>query len=285
MRQVQGRYSAKKAAHKAYVRRKYARYQGMKVQADMKLAAYITKHLRQGWSPEQVAGCLVSQSGLRRVSHTAIYAWLRSVHGRQLEAELKKLKKKRGGKKKRMKVLQLEGRVFIDDRPPEIDRRARFGDWEGDFIVSGKGKKTALLVLHERKSRYVLLRKVRHKTAAAVERTLVAMLQPISNFHSLTLDNDIAFVHHQHISDTLGIPLYFCHPYASWQKGGVENTNAHIRRWIPKGADIGAWSDKDIQQIEWWLNTLPRKVLNFKTPEEVMVENGQLIKSFMQFET
>jgi IS30 family transposase len=282
-RKVYGAYSARKANHKAYVKRKYAKYQGMKVNEDMKLAEYITTYLRKGWSPEQVAGRLADEVGFRLVSHTAIYAWLRSVHGRQLESELKKLKRRRKSKKKRAKVVQLEGRVFIDDRPAAVADRRYFGDWEGDFIVSGKGKKTSLLVLHERKSRYVFLRKVRHKTTDIVERTLVEMIRPLQNFRSLTLDNDIAFVHHEKISKEIGIPLFFCHPYASWEKGGVENSNRFIRRWIPKGADIAEWSDEEIQKIEWWMNSLPRKVLGFKTPEEVMMQNGQLIKSFVQF--
>jgi len=282
-RKTNGTYVARKAHHKAYVQRKYAKYQGMKVNEDMKLQEYVTKHLRLGWSPEQVAGRILNRQGIRKVSHTAIYSWLRSVHGRQLESELRLLKKKRKGAKPRKKVVQLEGRVFIDDRPESVDSRAYFGDWEGDFIVSGRGSAAALLVLSERKSKYVFLRKVRHKTAKAVEKTLVEMIQPLANFNSLTLDNDIAFVHHQKISQELGVPLFFCHPYASWEKGGVENANRYIRRWIPKGADIGKWTNKEIQELEWWMNSVPRKILGFKTPEEMMVENGQMIKSWIQY--
>ncbi len=281
-RKVCGAYVARKAHHKAYVKRKYAKYQGMKIREDMKLEEYITKYLRVGWSPEQVAGRIADERGLTPVSHTTIYSWLRSVQGRKIEAELRKFKRKRG-KKKRAKVIELEGRVFIDKRPKSVAARRYYGDWEGDFIVSGRGSKTALLVLHERKSRYVLLRKVKHKTAKAVEKSLVEMIRPLSNFRSLTLDNDVSFVHHEKISEDIGVPLYFCHPYASWEKGGVENSNLYIRRWIPKGADISKWSNKDIQNIEWWMNALPRKIIGFKTPEEVMAQHGQLIKSFVQF--
>lgn len=281
-RKVRGVYVARKAHHKAYVKRKYAKYQGMKINENMKLEEYVTKYLRLGWSPEQISGRIADERKLDPVSHTAIYSWLRSVNGRQLESELRKLKKKRS-KKKRAKVIELEGRVFIDERPKSVGDRRYFGDWEGDFIVSGKGSQTALLVLHERKSRYVLLRKVRHKTAAQVEQTLVDMIQPLKNFRSLTLDNDIAFVHHEKISEEIGAPLFFCHPYASWEKGGVENTNRYLRRWIPKGANIARWSDEEIQNLEWWMNSLPRKILDFRTPEEVMVKNGQIIKSFVQF--
>lgn len=281
-RKVCGAYVARKAHHRAYVKRKYSKYHGMKIAENMKLQEYVTKQLKLGWSPEQISGRIAEERELQPVSHTAIYSWLRSVHGRQLESELRKLKKRRG-KKKRAKILELEGRIFIDERPKSVEKRRYFGDWEGDFIVSGKSGTTALLVLHERKSRYVLLRKVRHKTAAQVEQTLVDMIRPLQNFRSLTLDNDVAFVHHEKISEDIGAPLFFCHPYASWEKGGVENTNRYLRRWIPKGANIAEWSDKDVQNIEWWMNSLPRKILGFRTPEEVMVEHGQLIKSFVQF--
>lgn len=280
-RTVYGIYVARKAHHKAYVKRKYSKYQGMKIRENMKLEQYITKHLKHGWSPEQISGRISEECMLPMVSHTTIYSWLRSVHGRKLEAELKKIKRKRT-KKGRKKVVQLEGRVFIDERPKYVNTREYFGDWEGDFIVSGRGSKTALLVLHERKSRYVLIRKVKHKTTKEVEDTLVDMIKPLTNFKSLTLDNDVSFVHHQKISEELGVPLFFCHPYASWEKGGVENSNLYLRRWIPKGANISKWSDTEIQDLELWMNSLPRKVLDYSTPQEVMVRNKQLVKSFIQ---
>jgi len=280
-RKVNGEYTTLKAHHKAYVKRKYSKYQGMKIRENMKLEQYITKHLKHGWSPEQISGRISEECKLPVVSHTTIYSWLRSVHGRQLESELKNLKRKRN-KKARKKVVRLEGRVFIDDRPKSVDTREHFGDWEGDFIVSGKGSKAALLVLHERKSRYVLLRKVNHKTTREVEDSLVDMIKPLTNFRSLTLDNDVSFVHHEKISKDLKVPLFFCHPYASWEKGGVENSNLYLRRWIPKGSDISRWSNEEILDIELWMNSLPRKVLSFATPEEVMIQNKQLIKSFIQ---
>jgi IS30 family transposase len=274
-------YNARKAHQKAYVARTYAKFEAMKIRKDMKLEQYITTYLRNGWSPEQIAGALAKQRVLEPVSHTTIYKWLRSVYGRRLEAELDYLKQKRK-KKHRQKVVELAGRIFIDKRLKTIGNRARYGDWEGDFIVSGKGKQTVLLVLHERKSRYVLLRKLTQKTAAGVEQALVEMTRDLPHFRSLTLDNDVAFVHHEHISAILGVPIYFCHPYASWEKGGVENSNAYVRRFIPKGSDIGTWSDLEIAEIEQWMNTLPRKVLDFCTPEEVMVQKGQIIKSYVQ---
>jgi len=228
-RKTPSSYIVQKAQHKAYLKRKYSKYQGMKIREDMKLENYITKYLKQGWSPEQISGRLAQECLIPMVSHTTIYSWLRSIHGRQLEAELELIKRKRK-KSSKKKVVQLEGRIFIDERPKSINTREYYGDWEGDFIVSGKGSRTALLVLHERKSRYIIVRKVKHKTTQEVEDTLIKMIKPLTNFKSLTLDNDISFIHHKKISQDLGVPLFFCHPYASWEKGGVENSNLYLRR-------------------------------------------------------
>ncbi|MFZ5341157.1 MAG: IS30 family transposase, partial [Patescibacteria group bacterium] len=94
-------------------------------------------------------------------------------------------------------------------------------------------------------------------------------------FNSLTIDNDISFSKHQELSEMIKAPIYFCHPYHSWEKGGVENLNKLIRRYIPKKTDISQLGDEFIQTIEDKLNHKPRKCLNFKTPYEVMLENNQ----------
>ncbi len=73
----------------------------------------------------------------------------------------------------------------------------------------------------------------------------------------------------------MGIPIYFCHPYHSWGKGGVENTNKLIRQYVPKGSDISQYGDEYIKIIQDKLNNRPRKCLKHKTPNEVMSENNQ----------
>lgn len=161
---VKGAYAPKKANHKAYVRRKYAKYQAMSIVEDMKLREYIeTKLLEEDWSPEQIAGRLAQEAGLAKVSAPTIYKYIRSPYGRQLEYELQLVKQKRKSSKQKWqrKVTALEDRVFIDQRPEAANDRSQFGHWEGDFIVSGKQYgNTSLLVLHERVSRYTLIAKV-----------------------------------------------------------------------------------------------------------------------------
>ena len=274
---VCGEYNPRKAQHKAYVRRKYAKYQGMRIVEDMKLREYIeTKLLVDDWSPEQIAGRLASEAGLKKVSAPAIYKYIRSPYGRQLEYELGLVKKKRqtAKKKHQHKVTALEDRIFIDERSEAVDDRLQFGHWEGDFIVSGKAYgNTSLLVLHERVSRYTLIAKVEARTVAEVENTLAESLKFIGNFESLTLDNDIAFKRHDELSQLIQAPIFFCQPYHSWEKGGVENANRIIRRYVPKGCDIAKYSQRDIWNIQHKINNMPRKILGYKTAKEVYLEH------------
>jgi IS30 family transposase len=197
-----------------------------------------------------------------------------SVYGRPLEQHLRYKGKKRKRSKKQ-KVAQLENRIFIDERPKIVGKRQRFGDWEGDFIVSGKSGKGMLIVLYERKAMYVVIKKLMSRSCSVVNHHVKEITGGFVCFNSLTIDNDISFRKHEELSELLGASIYFCHPYHSWEKGGVENINKLIRQYIPKGSDISKYSDNYIREIETKLNNRPRKSLKYKTPLEVMLKNNQ----------
>jgi len=272
---VRGRYDPRKAQHKAYAKRKYSKYQGMKVVGDSQLRNYIEEGLEKDWSPEEIAGRLKEvDRHIKYASRGAIYKFVYSVYGRLLEQYLRYRGKKRK-RSKRVKVTQLENRVFIEKRPRIVAKKQRFGDWEGDFIVSGKSGKGMLIVLYERKAMYVIIKKITARSCAVVNRYIREMTGGFVCFNSLTIDNDISFRRHEELSGLLGAPVYFCHPYHSWEKGGVENINKLIRQYIPKGSDISGYSDEYIREIETKLNHRPRKSLNYKTPLEVMLKNKQ----------
>lgn len=266
---VAGSYKTTKADHKAYVRRKASKYQCMRIIEDMKLREYIDQCLlEKQWSPEQVAGRIAKETGMTPVSSPSIYKYIRSVYGRQLEYELDLAKKKRK-KRHQRKVTQLEDRVFIDARPEAVSMRQQYGHWEADFMVSGKAYGTSsLLVLHERVSRYTIIRKLSGRTVKEVEDALVDMTKAIGPFKTLTIDNDIAFARHSKLSEIVGAPIFFTHPYHSWEKGGVENANRLIRRYVPKGCDISKFTNQEIQDIQEWMNNMPRKVLDYNTASE-----------------
>ena len=272
-----GAYDPRKAQHKAYVKRKYSKYQGMKVVENSKLRKYIEKKLKENWSPEQIAGRLKNiEKNIKYASRGAIYKFIFSPYGRRLERCLRY--KSRRKSRKYLKVCQLKNRSFIEERPEFTNRRERFGDWEGDFIVSGKRGKESLLVLVERKARYGIFEKIISKSPELVNQKLREMTAGISEFKSLTLDNDICFRKHERLSAALAAPIYFCHPYRAWEKGGVENLNKLIRQYLPKSCNIGRYSGKTIRKIQENLNNRPRKCLNYKTPLEAMLENNQFLK-------
>ena len=238
---------------------------------------YIETKIKQDWSPEAIAGRIEKiDTWIKLISAKGIYKFIYSVYGRNLEKYLAYQGKKKK-QKTAYKTEQLKDRVFIDQRPKIIDKRRRFGDWEGDFIVSGKNGKGVILTLYERKSRYCLLKKFPLQRMELIHQYIFEIISRVV-MNSLTLDNDIVFKKHKELSELLGRPIYFCHPYHSWEKGGVENTNKLIRRYIPKSSDISQYSDEYIQTIQDKLNNRPRKCLKYKTPYEVMAENNQFKK-------
>jgi len=273
------KYNPLKANHKAYVKRKYAKYQGMKIVNNIELRNYVEKKLKEEWSPEQIAGRLKEiDKHIKYASHNAIYKFIHSSYGKIDGNKLTKYLKYRNRKyrKRKSKLKKLQDRTFIDNRPNIINNRERYGDWEGDFIVSGKRGKGVLLVLHERKSRYIIIRKIMSRKTKVVNDYMKNMIGGLIHFESLTLDNDISFTKHKQLSSMLDAPIYFCHPYHSWEKGGVENSNKLIRYYVPKGTDISRFSIENIERIEYKLNNKPRKCLNYKSSLEVMKEEKQL---------
>ena len=160
----------------------------------------------------------------------------------------------------------IKDRASIHDRPEAVETRGEAGHWEGDLIICKRTR--PVLVVHERKSRVTLAARLMGKTAAE---TISAMLAVFSRVHprlrkSITFDNDTAFAQHGLLRTMRDMATWFCDAYASWQKGGIENANGRLRRWLPRHLDIDQISDKDIQEIVITANLTPRKCLGFKTP-------------------
>lgn len=282
---VNGQYDPLKADHKAYTNRKYSKYQGMKVVGNRQLEDYVKEKLQNDWSPEQIAGRIKKKDKhIKYASRTAIYKFIFSTHGIQFSQYLRY--KGLYGKKykeKNRKTAQLKDRIFIDNRLEIINKRQRFGDWEGDFIVSGKNGKGALLVLRERKAGYTIIQRVESRNTDIINEYIYQLTGGLVCFNSLTIDNDISFKRHKQLSTLLGCPVYFCHPYHSWEKGGIENENKLIRQYVPKRSDISQYTDEQIREIQDKLNNRPRKRLNYKTPLEVMMENKQFKNPLDEF--
>jgi IS30 family transposase len=266
---VNGQYDAHKAAHKAYVRRKYSRFQGMRIALHSTLKRFVEELLFDDQSPEAIAGRLSTQRMLPLVSKNSIYRYIESPHGRRVEAYRKARRKRRRGRKP-WKHRWGDGRTSIDKRPLSINTRRYVGDAEGDFIVSGRSGSGILLVIVDRKLRAAFLEQILVPSIVAVEHACLRIKQRYPEWKTLTLDNDILFQKFKRLGILLGVRIYFCHPGHAWEKGAVENTNRVIRRDIPKRSDISRFSKWFIARLEDKLNRRVMHCLGFKTPSEVL---------------
>lgn len=270
---VKKAYDPRKAHHKAYVRRKYSKYQGMKIVGDRKLREFVENLLYDDQSPEAVSKRIVKrEKRLTPVSKNSIYRFIRSVYGRRIEAH--RLKRKRRQRRRRGKrTKMLDGRVPIDQRPLSSHKRLCIGHTEADFIVSGKSGKGILLVVTDRKSRASFLERVTTITIANVHRAFLRIQERFPEMKTITIDNDILFQKHKELGKLLGVKIYFCHPYHAWEKGTVENTNQRIRKDIPKGSDVSRYSPRFICSLEAKLNRKIMDCLDSLTPAEVLVKS------------
>lgn len=265
---VNSSYDAGKAIHKAYVRRLKSKYQGMKIRQNPELERYVKERLVKHWSPEQIAGRLRLENNSQTViSHRVIYKYLESVYGWLFKKYLKyQGKYHRFSGHRRSKEKLIKNRTFIDQRPLIINQRKRFGDFEGDTLGVPRHTRTTLAALMERKSRYLLAKKIER-----LGQTMEAFKELLSEIpvHSITLDNGLENARHQE----LNIASYFCHPYASWEKGSIENAFGILREYIPKKTSLEKFSQKALDAILEEINATPRKCLNYRTPKEVFEEN------------
>ena len=159
------------------------------------------------------------------------------------------------------------GRVGFDQRPKIVEQRKRFGDWEVDLIKGIKGS-GFLLSLYERKSR---LGKLVYLSARGAEGTAQAIIKALKGYKvkTLTYDNGLEFAKHVEVSKELKARGYFCAPYHSWEKGGVETFNGLVRQYFPKGADFRLIRRYELQRVEHEINQRPRKTLSYKSPTEL----------------
>ena len=218
-------------------------------------------------SPQAISGRLrMKEKNILGISKNSIYRYVKSVYGRKIEAHRKNKKRRR---KKRIVIHpRIADRVFIDKRPSDINTRRRVGDCEGDFVVSGRGGTGILLVVAERRFRVTFLELIVNVSIQAVHDACVRIHMRIAEMKSLTLDNDILFRKHAELSALLSVPIYFCHPYHSWEKGTVENVNKYIRRDVPKGTNLSKVTPEFIRSLEAKLNRRPMKCLGYATPQE-----------------
>jgi len=234
---------------------------------------YVGQRLRQRWSPDEIAGRSRSdfpQDRRRQISPPTIYAWIRAeeARGKQWQRYLRRLGRKRPEWEKRGR---LPTSVSIEGRPAAVDRRSRYGDWEGDTIV-GANRRGGAVTLVERKSGYLLLGKVPDLQAATVREVAAQRYRstPAALRKTLTLDNGKEFAEHEQLEVEAALRIYFAKPYSAWQRGTNENTNGLIRQFFPKGTDLAHIPEHRFTKVQQLLNDRPRKRLGYRSPNEVL---------------
>lgn len=256
---VKGTYNAEKATKKVSARRWRAKGQCLKVAMDSFLTVFVKGRLEKKWSPKQISGHLKKELGIscsakaiykfaesRRLNHLLFWGW--NNH--------------KGGRKRSNPKSAKDGRRYIDRRPGRVEA----GHMEVDFIVS-KDSPWVLLVAVDAVSKKTWIRKLLNRKRDTIRAAFSRMFQGVL-IKSITTDNDIAFTCWRELETLLNTRIYFTHPYHSWEKGLVENTNRWIRCFVPKRRDIASVTQEEIDEILSFLNDRPRECIAWRMPSE-----------------
>ncbi len=257
---------------------------GLKIGNDQKLADHIEKKIKEDkWSPDVIIGRIRAEGMAFKttICTKTVYNYIdkgifREVSNKDLWVK-KDGSKKRDYKKIRKVALNNRNGKSITERPKEADERSEQGHWEIDLVVGKQGTKPAIMTLVERKTRKSLYILVRNKTQREVIRAIRRARKRVGGdfsevFKTITADNGSEFLDSGAIKEAAGCwEVYYAHPYSSWERGSNENGNRILRRFIPKGTDIGRLTDEELQRIEDWVNNYPRKIHGYKTANEMSV--------------
>jgi IS30 family transposase len=250
-----------------------------KLEGNDELKEVIIKKLHIEWSPEQIGGWLKEQckDPPGQISHETIYKYIYSPEGKEkklwLHLRTGRHKRKNHGSRKKQ-CDRIPDRTSIHERPDEINEKTRYGDWESDTVESIRTGKGALSSHYERKSQACRLHKLCSKKAKETTEKLIQTKDSLPDhlFLTVTFDNGSENTEHTELKAEFGIETYFCDPYCSWQKGGVENLNKLIRQYFPKKTDFSKVSEEEIYEVQEKLNNRPRKSLNYRTPNQILTE-------------
>lgn len=231
--------------------------------------SWIKLQLRAGLTPEQAAG-RSKRKFKRGISHESVYRIIAQdkKDGGTLYKKLPRFRKRKQRVGSRdYSNTTIPGRVGIEFRPQTVKKRKRLGDLEGDLIV-GKAHKSYLLTIVDRRSRQVAIQYLKSRDKKSVKNGFLSALKKMPAALTLTLDNAREFSCHEEITARTGIQIYFANPYASHERGSIENTNGIIRRTFPKKTDFRRVKRAKIENLEKRINSTPRKILGYLTAKE-----------------
>jgi transposase, IS30 family len=264
---VRKSYSAIQAQNRAEARSQASHWKERL--KDSRIRKYVIKKLKQGYTPEQIAGRIYIDIGLQ-TNYESIYLF---VYYDRMDLIVYLVRGHRKRRKRAIKsgkrMLKIPNRTMISERPEEINLRKSIGHWEADTVIS-RASKESLAVIRERKLQLMYIMKIKRKNAESFKMAIIRMMKKLPKKYrkSITLDNGLENSAHEEIARILNLKIYFCNPYHSWEKGGIENGIGLIRRDCPKKTNFALISKKRIATIEKKLNNRPRKSLGFLTPLE-----------------
>jgi IS30 family transposase len=262
-------YAAFTADREARKRRVLKGLRSQKIRG--RLRVLIESKLRLSWSPEQIAGRLWLERGIR-ISHETIYQHV--LRDTRRNGFLRYCLRFGGYKHHRFKKSKVaeqtrQRKHWLRYRCAAANERTELGHWERDCVI-GQRDGAALLTLIDRKSRYTRIRRVakldtQHVASATLD-ALKHLPQPVK---SLTNDNGREFQKDAPLQKKLGAPIFFTDPSSPWQRGSIENLNGLIRQYVQKGVDVTAMPPWVGTALEDTLNFRPRKTLKYRTPHEI----------------
>lgn len=272
------RYSAEKGQH---VHRKAQKNKGrpLKIGHDRAYADFLEhKILQDRYSPAAALAAARAAGHQTTVCVSTLYSYIDQGIFYQLtsshlwEKPTRKPRKKQEGPK-----IAHEKLPSIEQRPQHIKDRKEFGHWEMDLVVGPQESRPCLLTLTERMSRKELIFKLPNRKALTIRKVFNRLERELPDFRkifkSITTDNGSEFMEYEKLRRSIHggkrFDVYYCHSYAAWEKGSNENHNRMIRRWFPKGTDFNKVTKEQIAALQDWMNGYPRKILGWKTPEEV----------------
>lgn len=235
----------------------------------------IENHLALRWSPFQIADFLQkcpNDDTVVTVSEKTIYNYLHfHMKGELQKLALQELRQK--GKKRRKKGEETRGKLaniaLIDERPEEANERTVPGHWEGDLII-GKDHKSALSVIVERQTRFVLIDRLENYSAPEVRKSIEKRLKTLEPelVKSITVDQGKEMAEHEKLASKIKMKVFFCHPHSPWEKGTCENTNFLIRDMLDGETDFRNLTQREVSRIAKLLNERPRQTLGMETPKD-----------------
>jgi len=256
-------------------RRGTAKGPALKIGKDHKLVDYLEKAVGKDGQSPYAAIQNITNKGLHfdtNICFKTMYNYLDSnlfLHISNKDLPVKKNGKKRNYKKTRQAYNNVKG-TSISERPEEVAERAEIGNWEMDTVVGKQGTKTVLMVLSERVTRKELIFKIQSKSQVCVVNVLDKLERKMGKlfaetFKTITCDNgcenlDFEGIENSGRNKKKRTKVYYAHPYSSWERGTNENINKMIRRFVPKGVDISTFCNKEIMQIQHWINNYPRRI-------------------------